>query len=74
MTENTDTPDHNSPRKPSLFRLILSTVAAAFGVQSETNRQHDFQQKSIMPYIAAGILFTSIFLGSLIFIVSLIVD
>ncbi len=74
MIENTDTPGQNPPPKRSLIRLIFSTVAAAFGVQSETNRQHDFQQKSIMPYLLAGLLFTAIFLGSLIFIVSLIVD
>lgn len=74
MIEKNDTQDQNVPHKPSRMRLILSTFAAAFGVQSETNRQYDFQQKSIMPFILAGVFFTIVFLGSLIFIVSLIVD
>lgn len=60
--------------RPSWRRLILSTFAAAFGVQSDQNRQHDFQQKSIVPFIVAGVVFTLIFLLSLVFIVSLIVD
>lgn len=74
MIESNETPNKNTPGKPSLGRLILSTIAAAFGVQSETNRQHDFQQKSILPFILAGVLFTAVFLLSLIFIVSLIID
>ncbi len=60
--------------KRSLRRIILSTVAAAFGVQSDQNRQHDFQQQSIVPFLIAGVVFTVIFLMALIFIVSMIVD
>lgn len=53
---------------------MLSTFAAAFGVQSDQNRQHDFQQKSIVPFLVAGVVFTLVFLLALIFIVSMIVD
>lgn len=74
MKDNNDPSNRDVPRKPSVARLLLSTIAAAFGVQSETNRQYDFQQKSIMPFILAGVVFTVAFLFSLILIVSLIID
>ncbi len=70
ITENQPPERH----KPSWRRIMLSTFAAAFGVQSDQNRQHDFQQKSIVPFLVAGVVFTLVFLLALIFIVSMIVD
>lgn len=61
-------------KSPTFGRLVLSVLAAAIGVQSNKNREQDFQSNSILPYIIGGIIFTVLFLFSLIFIVSLIVD
>lgn len=47
MSENTS----------SLWQVFRSVAAGAFGVQSEKNRQQDFQQKSIVPFVVAGIVF-----------------
>ncbi len=63
----------DKPRKPSMGSLILSTFAAAFGVQTDKNRERDFQQSSIVPYIVSGIIFTVLFMLTLIFIVSRVV-
>lgn len=38
------------------FRVIQSTVAGLFGIQSERNRQEDFKEKSPFDYILAGII------------------
>ena len=60
-------------KKPSFWQLIKSAAAAAIGVQSDKNREFDFSQTSIVPYIVVGIAFTIAFVAGLMFIVSLIV-
>ncbi|MDO3382531.1 DUF2970 domain-containing protein [Gilvimarinus algae] len=57
------------PQKPGVFQIILSTLAAAFGVQSNKNRERDFSQGNLYIYIVAGISFTLIFVLSLVFLV-----
>lgn len=59
--------------KPSFWSILGSTIAAAFGVQNKKNLERDFSQSSPLPFIVAGILFTVVFVFSLIFIVKLIV-
>lgn len=63
----------SKPKSHGIGRLVLSVLAAAIGVQSNKNREQDFQSNSIVPYIIGGILFTVLFVLGLIFIVSLIV-
>lgn len=58
---------------PSMWHFVKTTLAAAVGVQSQKNLETDFSQKSIVPFIIAGVVFTAIFLLSLIAIVSLVV-
>lgn len=50
------------PEKPSFLHIVLSTFAAAFGVQSKKNRERDFKGGNIYHYIVAGILFTALFI------------
>ncbi|QYK01613.1 DUF2970 domain-containing protein [Shewanella psychrotolerans] len=59
-------------RRQSLFRLLLSTIAAFFGVQTERNRHRDFQSRSPIPFIIMGILIAIVLVISLIFIVKLV--
>ncbi|MGD8177310.1 DUF2970 domain-containing protein [Marinimicrobium sp. ARAG 43.8] len=58
--------------KPGFFQIVLSTLAAAFGVQSNRNRERDFSHGSIFPYIAAGVIFTVLFVVAVIFLVRLV--
>ena len=52
------------------IRAVLSSVfAAALGVQSSANRERDFQQGKAGVYIAAGIIFTIVFIGSVVGVV-----
>lgn len=66
--------DEKQKKAPGLGQIVLSVLAAAIGVQTNKNREQDFQSSSIVPYIIAGIIFTALFLFSLIFIVSLVID
>lgn len=58
---------------PSAWQIIKSTVAAAFGVQSEANRERDFgSRKSVYVYIASGIIFTTLFVLGVAWVVRLV--
>jgi hypothetical protein len=65
--------DSNNEQSPGFFAIVLSTVAAAFGVQSQKNYQRDFKQGNIWIYIASGILFTVVFVLAVASVVSLVV-
>ena len=56
-------------KKTGLKRLILSLLAGLVGVQSDKNRQEDFESESIWPFIIGGILFTILFVLGLILLV-----
>jgi len=65
--------DNRSSSSPSVWRLLKSAVAAAFGVQSKENLQADFSQTSPLPFIIIGVVFTVIFVFGLIGVVSLVI-
>jgi len=60
------------PKSPSFYQLLKSTLWAAIGVQSDKNRAEDFSNTSPVPYIIAGLLFTIVFIFSLVAIVSFV--
>jgi hypothetical protein len=58
----------------TLWQIVSSTLAAAFGVQSRRNRERDFTTGKPTHFIVAGILFTILFVVGMIFLVRLIVS
>ena len=60
----------NNDKNHGFWSVVFSAMAAAFGVQSRKNHERDFQTKSIWPFIIAGVIFTALFLLSLVLIVS----
>ncbi len=58
--------------KPSITHVIKSVLAAFIGVQSNDNRKIDFEHGSLSTYIIAGVIFTALFVGAIIFLVSAI--
>jgi len=42
----------------TLWQTVVSVLAAGFGVQSEKNRERDFQQGSMKAFIVIGVVFT----------------
>ncbi len=59
--------------KPTLKQVIQSVLAAAIGVQSEENRQRDFEHGSLASYLVVGAIATVLFILVLVTIVSFIV-
>lgn len=56
--------------KPSLLHVVKSVIAAAVGVQSNKNREVDFQHGSLPAYIVVGLIATVLFIYTLVSIVS----
>ena len=57
---------------PSIWQLVISVFGAAFGVQTEATRQRDFNSSSPLPYIIAGLVFTVLFVLTIMGVVSLV--
>ena len=61
-------------KRPPLnpLQVIGSVFAAGLGVQSSKNRERDFKQGRIGVFIAAGIVFTLLFIGLVVGIVQMV--
>jgi hypothetical protein len=70
MTQQEPAP---SPAKVGLRHLLQSVLAAALGVQSAKNRERDFQQGSAGVFIAAGLIFTVLFIGGVVAVVQMVI-
>jgi len=62
------------PQKLTLWQIICSVFAAAFGVQSDKNRERDFKQAKPSTYIIAGVIFTIVFVLVVIAVVKLVLS
>jgi uncharacterized MAPEG superfamily protein len=57
---------------PNFLQVMLSVVAAAFGVQTGKNYERDFSTGNPLAYIAGGLLFTVLFVLAIATVVSLV--
>ncbi len=55
-------------------RILLSTLAAAFGVQSQQNRATDFEEGNAGWFILAAVMFTVVFIFTVLTVVNLVVS
>jgi hypothetical protein len=66
------TPDDEKPL--TFWQIAGSTAAAAFGVQNRANRERDFKRGKPLHFIIAGILFTAVFVLTVVFVVRLVLS
>lgn len=66
--------DPSEPRRLSLREVVTSVLAAAFGVQSNKNRERDFASQSGTPFIIVGALATIVFVVTIYFVVKLVLS
>lgn len=71
-SENGEQDDDNN--RPGILQIIQSTLAAAFGVQSQKARERDFTHGRPLPYIIAGVVFTIVFIITLVVIVNIVLS
>lgn len=63
----------DKPRTKMKPRQIISSVfAAGLGVQSSKNRERDFSEGSAGAFIAAGLIFTALFIGGVYLLVQIV--
>lgn len=57
--------------KIPFWRIMLSVMQASIGVQNSKNRQRDFTEGSLVPFIVAALLFTGCFVLLVLFAVKM---
>jgi len=71
--EPKDEQQSQDQQKPGALDLLKSTLSAAIGVQSNANREKDFKHGNIKTFVLAGIIFTILFIGTVVTVVNLVV-
>ena len=66
------TTESGEKKSPGFASIAMSVIAAAFGVQTSANRERDFSQGNPLAYIIGGLVFTVLFVLTLIGIVQLV--
>lgn len=61
-------------RSINALQVVSSVFAAGLGVQSSKNRERDFKQGRVGVFIAAGIIFTLLFIAALVTVVQLVLN
>lgn len=61
-------------KKPNLLSVVKSILAAGIGVQTEKNRQHDFENGNPLAFIMGGIIFTLLFIATVATVVGLVLS
>ena len=61
-------------KKPSLLTVIRSILAAGIGVQSDKNRQRDFEDGNPLAFIVGGMIFTLLFIATVATVVGLVLS
>jgi hypothetical protein len=60
------------PRKPGLWAVVSSVLAAFFGVQNRANRERDFKHGRAGVFIAVGLAMTVLFVLTIVLAVKLV--
>jgi hypothetical protein len=66
--------DPAEDQKLSLWQMLGSVLAAAFGVQSSKNRERDFNRGRPVHFIILGIVFTAVFVLVVVGVVRLVLS
>jgi len=59
-------------KSPSIVKVVFSVIAAAFGVQSSKNSERDFTTGNLLVFLAVAIIFTILFVMTIITVVNLV--
>jgi hypothetical protein len=70
--ENDEAQAKKDEKSLNPLQVVSSVMAAGLGVQSSKNRERDFKQGRLGVFIAAGIIFTLLFIGTVFTVVQLV--
>jgi hypothetical protein len=57
----------------TFLQLLLSTLSAFIGVQSNANRERDFKYGKVSHFIAIGLMFALVFVLSIVGVVKIVI-
>lgn len=60
--------------EPGFGSIVMSTLAAAFGVQSSKNRERDFVKGNFKAYVVSGLIFTVLFITTIVMLVKFLIS
>ncbi len=66
--------DEKQPNKPGLGAIVKSILAAAIGVQTNKNRERDFNEGNPLAFIIGGFVFTLLFIATIATIVGFVLS
>ncbi|OUS10393.1 hypothetical protein A9Q89_11250 [Gammaproteobacteria bacterium 53_120_T64] len=72
MNKQDDKHEADDEQRPGAIDLLKSTLSAAIGVQTNANRERDFKHGNIKTFVVAGIVFTVVFIGTVISVVNFV--
>tara|TARA_R100001377_G_scaffold72339_1_gene48124 strand:+ start:837 stop:1046 length:210 start_codon:yes stop_codon:yes gene_type:complete len=64
--------DKDEQAKLPFWKTMLSVMQASFGVQSSANKERDFANGSVKGFIVAAVIFTALFILTLVVVVRLV--
>lgn len=64
--------DKPKKKKTNIGALVKSILAAAIGVQSNKNRERDFEEGNPLAFIIGGFVFTALFIATIATIVGFV--
>ena len=72
MSDDNEKPAHDSQKKVGLLAVVMSVMAAMFGVRGSKAHERDFTKGRPAAYVLVGLIFTALFVGVLIGVVMLV--
>jgi diacylglycerol kinase len=72
--EDQNTNNNKARRGTGFLNVLKSTLFAACGIQSRTNRERDFEHGKPSTFILAGIIFMVIFILGIVGVVQLVMS
>ena len=71
MSENEDSGAAKKGKLP-FWKMMISVIQASFGVQSRANKERDFANGSVKGFIVAALIFTALFILTLVVVVRMV--
>ncbi|TFH73137.1 DUF2970 domain-containing protein [Gammaproteobacteria bacterium LSUCC0112] len=73
MSDNSKQENGNLDKEQLPFwKMFLSVFQASFGVQNKKNKERDFEKGSVKGFVAAALVFTVLFVMTLVIVVNLV--
>lgn len=70
--DHRDSNNQEDGQQLSFLQTMLSVIQASFGVQNSKNKQRDFEKGSIKGFVAAALIFTVLFVLTLVVVVNIV--